>query len=831
MNSTLYFYRVIPRSIRILSPLVPLMLATLLFGQTQPGLLQEWVGVANPGNRDAIVDLIENEGLLVPPFHASDGVSWWTGNQASGWDVPRYPAEVIASLSSATDAGNYVVRSTGEILIPESGTYRFADGNDDYAYWAIDLDGSGVAGDDFDEVIIDDNAWTSVQRTENNGGGGFGEVEIDVPAEGAWLSVEFLAGEGVGSDAGVMYWDYGTDGGGLNAADGFPDFTEDPIDPVEGENWLIPDTHLRAPAGPAISGPANYVAGWGRIGVNDENGGQANEVLGPGGELQPGLLQEWVNLPNPGNRAAIIDLIENEELIVDPFHSSDGTTWWTGNQAPGWEAPQYPIEIAEEVGFPTDFSDYVVRATGEIFIPESGLYRFADANDDYAYWAVDGDKSGVAGDSLGEVIIDDNAWTDVLRTQNAGGHGLGEIEIQVAEGGEWVKVEFLAGEGGGTDAGIMYWDYDVDGGGLNAADGFPELTGDPIDTDILDAERLLIPDTHLRAPGDAVVISADLLFSFDSSIPHEFDVDASGGNSDKIVINNRDPNVFTTVANVDGATLRINPLGPVSDGDSFDLIDADRIDGMPTILSTDPSQNWVFNSATGEVTLSGQAGVLLKAGDANQDLQFNQGDLVQVLGANTYLTGADATWGTGDWDAALTPAGPGTQGNPNPGDGRFNPNDIVAALQGGAYLTGPYAALSGAQGSLGDGQTSLVYDQSTGELSVDAPAGKELTSINITSADNKFVGDKPAVLDGAFDNFATDNVFKATFGGSFGSISFGNVLPAGLSEADVTADLTAVGSLAGGGDLGAVDLVFIPEPASMVLMLLGLLGVCRRKTT
>ena len=77
----------------------------------------------------------------------------------------------------------------------------------------------------------------------------------------------------------------------------------------------------------------------------------------------------------------------------------------------------------------------------------------------------------------------------------------------------------------------------------------------------------------------------------------------------------------------------------------------------------------------------------------------------------------------------------------------------------------------------------------TGELSVDAPAGQELTSINVTSAGGRFIGNRPTALDGAFDNFAVDNVFKATFGGSFGSISFGNVLPIGIAESDVVADL------------------------------------------
>ena len=145
-------------------------------------------------------------------------------------------------------------------------------------------------------------------------------------------------------------------------------------------------------------------------------------------------------------------------------------------------------------------------------------------------------------------------------------------------------------------------------------------------------------------------------------------------------------------------------------------------------------------------------------------------------------------------------------------------------------MTGPYAALAG-NGNRGDGQTSLVYDAATGELRVDAPADKELTSINITSDGNKFLGDKPASLDGAFDNFDQGNLFKATFGGSFGSINFGNVLPANLSELELVADLSAVGSLAGGGDLGAVDLIYIPEPSSGILLILAMLlsGVLKRR--
>ena len=217
----------------------------------------------------------------------------------------------------------------------------------------------------------------------------------------------------------------------------------------------------------------------------------------------------------------------------------------------------------------------------------------------------------------------------------------------------------------------------------------------------------------------------------------------------------------------------------------------------------------------------------LQAGDADMDLDFDQLDLVQVSIAGKYLSGTAATWGEGDWDGAPG----GEQGSPPAGDGSFNQLDIISALNADVYLKGPYAAI--AKGGIpNDGQTSVVYDAGTGEVKVDAPAGKELTSVNITSAGSLFIGDKPAVLDGAFDNFGGDNIFKATFGGSFGSISFGNVLESGLAEEAVAGDLSVVGSLAGGGDLGDVDLIYIPEPSSMLLGFAALLicaAVCRRR--
>jgi hypothetical protein len=78
----------------------------------------------------------------------------------------------------------------------------------------------------------------------------------------------------------------------------------------------------------------------------------------------------------------------------------------------------------------------------------------------------------------------------------------------------------------------------------------------------------------------------------------------------------------------------------------------------------------------------------LQVGDADQDYDFDQLDIVQVQVAGKYLTGESATWGEGDWNG--TPVMFDT--DPPVGDGVFNQLDIVAAQQAGLYLTGSYSA-------------------------------------------------------------------------------------------------------------------------------------------
>jgi hypothetical protein len=143
-------------------------------------------------------------------------------------------------------------------------------------------------------------------------------------------------------------------------------------------------------------------------------------------------------------------------------------------------------------------------------------------------------------------------------------------------------------------------------------------------------------------------------------------------------------------------------------------------------------------------------------------------------------------------------------------------SSAVASAQAG------YSAIK-PDGILGDGRTSVTYNPSTGEIGVDAPANAGLTSINIGSASRAFTGPGPKMnLGGDFDIWTAENVFKATFGSQFGSLSFGSLAASGLSEQFVLSDLTVDGSLAAGGGLGDVDLIYIPEPSAFVLSGFGL---------
>ena len=309
------------------------------------------------------------------------------------------------------------------------------------------------------------------------------------------------------------------------------------------------------------------------IGSRDINGSQENKVLSdPVGDPVPGLGQSWYAVSNPRGKAGVDAAIQANEPAVPYFHSADGTSWWSGTREDQarlileLDVPKYPLEVDGVLTDGVNGQNYTVKLEGEILIEQSGVIRFLDGVNDYAYLAIDTDRSGVAGDSAAEVLIDDNEWTDALSVEN-GGAAIVEVDFQdVAAGGEWLAIEFNAADGclvcGGVggdrgNSGILYWDaLDEDG-------VFPQEQGEGVSDDV--AFALSIPDSHLRGPeSPRELLSANLVGTVtEQETGWEIDVDPTEGTADTFVLANPDPDVFTTSLDVDGVELHINALGEV----------------------------------------------------------------------------------------------------------------------------------------------------------------------------------------------------------------------------------------------------------------------------
>ncbi|MDG2385712.1 MAG: PEP-CTERM sorting domain-containing protein [Pirellulaceae bacterium] len=465
------------------------------------------------------------------------------------------------------------------------------------------------------------------------------------------------------------------------------------------------------------------VAGRGTIGDQVVSTRLENPVYGPGDANQAGLAQAWYAQGNPGSKAGVDSVALESDPAVPVFRAGHGATWWTGSVESFGDLVKYPEEIAPAWDPEADNNDtYTVKAQGELLVPESGSYRFTDGVDDFTYLAIDIDKSGVAGDNPDEILIDDNNWTTPLRDGNNGGGGYGEADFDIADGGEWLAIEVNIAEGGGGDSGVIYWDYDANapaGQRLGGAEGFPEFVEDPLFEE--DAENMFIPDSHLRS-SIKPLLSGDLVGELtEVSLGWEFEIDGDTDKADRFVLENKDENVYTTMLDVDGVNVIVNATGDLQAGDAFQIIDADQITGTPVISSSDPSQEWSFNAATGQLifgaALTGdyngnglldaddldlQASVGIAnndlsydlnddgvvnstdrrvwvndlkntwMGDANLNGAFDSSDLVAVFATAKYETTQAATWGQGDWD----------------GNGVFDSGDLVEAFSNAGYNVG-----------------------------------------------------------------------------------------------------------------------------------------------
>ena len=116
-----------------------------------------------------------------------------------------------------------------------------------------------------------------------------------------------------------------------------------------------------------------------------------------------------------------------------------------------------------------------------------------------------------------------------------------------------------------------------------------------------------------------------------------------------------------------------------------------------------------------------------------------------------------------------------------------------------------------------DSETSLVYNSLSGELAVDVGTNASVDSILIDSASGIFVGDSPENLDGEYDIYGENEIFKFT-SSAFESFSFGDVAKPGLSEEFLLNDLAAIAlTYPREEDAGPINLIYVPEPASRFL--------------
>lgn len=187
----------------------------------------------------------------------------------------------------------------------------------------------------------------------------------------------------------------------------------------------------------------------------------------------PGLTANiYVNQGNPGNQAGVRNIISNAANL-------SGTTvipnvdWSGGDMGAVPTNPQRynrgeatgDFSVAVPGQFTGNQENYGVHMTGEIFIPADAdrrgtnpnAIKFKDGVDDYTFLAIDG-----------VTLLDDNAWTGYESRgadQNGGSHTSAlDVSDPKYDDGEWVSFEMIVWEGGGGDAGVVYWDAnDADG--------------------------------------------------------------------------------------------------------------------------------------------------------------------------------------------------------------------------------------------------------------------------------------------------------------------------------------------------------------------------------
>ena len=302
--------------------------------------------------------------------------------------------------------------------------------------------------------------------------------------------------------------------------------------------------------------------------------------------------------------------------------------WWAGSNGgavPGGSLPKYPADVVDAefqpAGNSGNYNNYGVRAVGEIFIPENGEYVLRDGIDDMAMIAIDvnnnGELDGVGdlefadfgtldGIADGDIIIADDDWAALDGSGNPEQfNGIVEFD-NIAEGGEWRKIEIWMAEGGGGDAGILYMGKTDD----------PDIFDWTAEGALTDAQRIAytVPPENLRGEG-IVLLSADANATLPAGTEYLVQV-AADGTADALAVDDLG-GLYNTTLDVTGVSLNLDVAEGVADGTSFTIFDAANIVGEDTVTLIN-ADGWTLSG--GVLTLGG---VVLcdpnSMGDANGD--------------------------------------------------------------------------------------------------------------------------------------------------------------------------------------------------------------------
>jgi hypothetical protein len=207
-------------------------------------------------------------------------------------------------------------------------------------------------------------------------------------------------------------------------------------------------------------------------------------------------------------------------------------------------------------------------------------------------------------------------------------------------------------------------------------------------------------------------------------------------------------------------------------------------------------------------------------GDVDRDRDIDFVDAFTLT--NSYGNTGTAAWSQGD----------------NDGDGDVDFSDAFAQVNN---YGASYATASTYEDNEG---LTLVYNQATGEVTLELPAGERIKSLSLQSDSGMlYVGSADwlalaaesntfSVDTAAHQGFATYTVLGGSFLANDGYL-IGTILDSGLTEAFLREDLTIYYGIEGSAGTWIGDLsVVVPEPASFVAALVGwtvgCLGLRRR---